>query len=338
MKCALIGLGMVADTHVAALNASRLVSLHGVLGRDPSKTSAFAARHGGLMIYDDLNALAQDPEIDFVIVATPPDARLEIIDVLSAASKPTLMEKPIERTLPAAQNLVALCDKANVTCGIVFQHRARAASRALKQMISNGDLGEIASIDIRVPWWRAQSYYDAPGRGTFSRDGGGVMITQAIHTLDLALWFGGPVHAVQALMHTTQLHTLEAEDWAGALLQFESGAVGTLMATSAAYPGAGESIHIQGTKAAAHLASGVLKLDYLDGSHDEIGELASTGGGADPMAFTHEWHQTVIEDFASAIAQNHAPLAPASEGLHVHSVITAMEAASASGQRTMVTQ
>ncbi len=336
MKCALIGLGMVAGTHVAACAASRSVSLHGVYGRDAAKTWAFAAQHGGLVAYDDPQILAADPVIDFAVLATPPDARLDYVRALAEAGKPILMEKPMERTLAAAQEIADICAASNTPLGIVFQHRARAASRALKQMIDGGTLGEIATVDIRVPWWRAQSYYDAPGRGSYERDGGGVMITQAIHTLDLALWLCGPVAEVQALMHRTPLHTLEAEDWASALLRFRSGAVGNLTATTAAHPGGAESLTIHGTKAAAHLEGGVLRLTYRDGRCEEIGEMAATGGGADPMAFTHDWHQTVIEDFAKAIQTGRPPLAPASEALRVHAVLDAMQRASDSGAKVVI--
>ncbi|WP_390911775.1 Gfo/Idh/MocA family oxidoreductase [Pseudosulfitobacter sp. SM2401] len=255
MNIALIGLGMVADTHVAAIRASaQNLNLSCVLGRDAGRTRAFADKTG-TRVADATKDIAQDTSIDFAIVATPPNARIEIV-------------------------------------------RARAASIALKQAIDAGVLGDLATVELRIPWWRNQSYYDAPGRGSFGRDGGGVMISQAIHTLDLAMWLVGPIATIQALMRTTPLHHLEAEDWAGALFEFENGVCGSLMASTAAFPGQAESIVIQGSKAAAHLAFGVLTLHHLDGRTEELGANASTGGGADPMAFTHAWHQSVIEDFA----------------------------------------
>lgn len=334
MNIALIGLGMVADTHVAAINASALpLTLRGVMGRTPARTTAFAEKHG-LRTYDDVAQIAQDPAIDFVIVATPPDARLDIVKSLIAAGKPILMEKPVERTLAAATQIVERCEAANVPLGIVFQHRARAASIALKQAIDSGTLGTVSSVELRVPYWRDQAYYDAPGRGTYARDGGGVMISQAIHTLDLALWLLGPVAAVQALMRTTPLHQLEAEDWAGALLEWQSGAIGTLMATTAAAPGGTETITIHGTKASAHLGAGVLTVTQLDGTSRSIGADMTTGGGADPMAFTHAWHQSVIEDFATSLTEGRPPMASGHDALHSHRVIDAMERASKTGTRT----
>ncbi|MFK7874367.1 MAG: Gfo/Idh/MocA family protein [Paracoccaceae bacterium] len=338
MNGALIGLGMVADTHVAASEASQKVRLCGVLGRDPAKSKAFAARHQIAKVYDNLTAVLRDPECDFIVLATPPDARLDYVSACVAAGKPILMEKPIERSFEAARQIVNICQEASVPLGIVFQHRARAASQALKTALEENRLGQICSADIRIPWWRDQSYYDAPGRGTYARDGGGVLLTQAIHTLDLALWFLGPVARVQAMLRTTPLHQLEAEDWAGGLLEFASGAVATLMATTAAYPGAGETVTLHGTKGSAHLEAGILTLHFQDGTHDHIGAEASTGSGADPMAFPFGWHQTILETFAASLQSDTPSLATGMDALRCHALIDALEAANRSGQITKVQQ
>ncbi|WP_299956478.1 Gfo/Idh/MocA family oxidoreductase [uncultured Roseobacter sp.] len=343
MKTVLIGLGMVADTHLTAIqHSTKGIELAAVMGRDPTRAQAFADKAKTALGYDvqvaeTVQQIAQDNTVDFVIVATPPDARQELVSVLSAAGKPILMEKPIERTLQAATDIVAQCDNAQVSLGIVFQHRARAASQQLKTLLDAGALGDIATVDIRVPWWRDQAYYDAPGRGTYARDGGGVMINQAIHTLDLALWLLGPIRRLQATMGKTPLHDLEAEDWASAVFKMESGAFGNLTATTAAFPGEAESLTIQGTQAGAHLASGVLTLTHLDGRVETFGAAASTGGGADPMAFTHDWHQTILEDFATCVTTGQTPLASGASALEAHRVINAMERAHASGQRVEVT-
>lgn len=344
MKTVLIGLGMVADTHVAALRHSTMdIELAGVMGRDPARAQAFATKAAGVLgyglpVFETVQDIAANEQIDFAIIATPPDAREALVAPLCAAGKPILMEKPIERTLGAAEAIVETCAGAGVPLGIVLQHRARAASEHLKTLMADGALGQIATVEIRVPWWRDQGYYDAPGRGTYARDGGGVMITQAIHTLDLALWVLGPIRRLQATMHGTPLHQLEAEDWAAALFELESGAIGTLMATTSAFPGEAESLRIQGTKAAAHLASGVLTLTHLDGQVQSFGEAAATGGGADPMAFTHGWHQTILEDFATCLTTGEDPLASGSSALDAHRVIDAMERASTAAKWTEVTR
>lgn len=336
MNIALIGLGMVSTTHVAAINNSdKNLKLYGVLSRNSEKTAQFAAENV-TYAYNSLEKITQDEDIGFVIVATPPDARLGFVETLAAAGKPILMEKPIERNLKAATYIVEICEKASVPLGLVLQHRAREASLALKSVIDAGQLGEICTVDLRVPWWREQSYYDAPGRGTYVRDSGGVMITQAIHTLDLVIWLLGPIISVQAMMKRTLLHLLEAEDWAGALFEMHSGALGSLLATTSSYPGSAETITIQGSKGSAHLQSGKLNLMYMDGRRETFGALSSTGGGSNPMVFTHEWHQFIIEDFGRAITNGIPPLATARSALRSHAVIDAMKTASQSAMLTKV--
>ena len=335
-RAALIGLGMVADTHLRACHDARDVSLVAVMGRDPGKAQSFATRASDLTgapvhAFTSLSDLLEQAEIDFAILATPPDARLDYMRELARAGIPILAEKPLERDLPAAWQIVELCTDHRVPLGVVFQHRAREASIAFKQAIMQDVLGQIATAEVRVPWWRDQAYYDVPGRGTRARDGGGVTITQAIHTLDLLLWLMGPIRRLQALMKSTILHRMEREDWAGAIFETDLGCVGTIMATTTAFPGASESITLNGTKASAHLQDGVLTLYHRDGRIERVGETATTGGGADPMAFTHGWHRSVIERFAASLDGNAEPLASGRDALMAQAVIDTMERASGSG-------
>ncbi|MEM9872329.1 MAG: Gfo/Idh/MocA family oxidoreductase [Pseudomonadota bacterium] len=339
MDVVLIGMGMVAQTHLLALrDNSAGARLVGVLGRDVARTRAFCETASTVLGYDaaalsDIDAvLGRAPGIALVI--TPPDARLDYAQALAAARIPTLMEKPVERNLDAARAVIATYARQDVPLGLCFQHRTRGAAQTLKMRLAAGALGDIVHVEVRVPWWRDQAYYDVPGRGTYGRDGGGVMINQAIHSLDLALWLAGAVTHVQALMRTSPLHRMEAEDIAAALLQFQSGASGVLSATTAAYPGSAESIAITTTKGQILLQGDHLQIDLVSGESEIIAPDSGggTGGGADPMAFTHAWHQTIFEDFVAAVANGRPPLAPANEALHVHAVIDAMERAARSGR------
>ena len=330
MKAALIGLGMVAKTHVRALaDAAPAVSLAGVCTRDPNKAMAFADQMTPLLgnaphVYPDADAIAADPDVDFAIICTPPNARWDLVKTLSAAGKPILMEKPIARTTQDAQHIVAMCEAAHVTLGIVFQHRMRASAKALADLLSADAFGAVALAEIAVPWWRDQAYYDEPGRGTYARDGGGVLISQAIHTLDLALSLLGPVTKVQAMASTTALHAMEAEDHVTAGLTFASGAIGSLCASTASFPGAAESITLHCEKASVVLASGQLDIHWRDGRHETMGEAGGTGGGADPMAFTHAWHQDILIDFAQALQHGTRPVADGRAALQVHKLIDAI--------------
>ncbi|WP_298985591.1 Gfo/Idh/MocA family oxidoreductase [uncultured Roseibium sp.] len=330
MQVALVGLGMVAQTHARAIAATNgRVSLRGVLSRSKKSAEAFLTEASGFLpaapkIYADLRDLVSDKDLDFVIVCTPPNARSDMVATLADRGLPILMEKPIERTYEAAEDIVKRCETAGVPLGIVFQHRMRASAKQLDKVLKQGTLGEIALVEITVPWWRAQSYYDEPGRGTYQRDGGGVLISQAIHTLDLALSLTGPVIEVQAMATKTSLHDLEAEDFVSAGLRFDNGAVGSLVASTASFPGGAESITLHCQHGSAALKSGRLEILMHDGSVETLGEESATGGGADPMAFTHEWHQAVIEDMADAIADKRAPKCSGREALRVHRLIQAL--------------
>lgn len=321
---------MVAKAHLQSVaDLSDKIRLKGVLSRQAERAAVFAHNASalcgyGVETYSDIDALAGDADVDWVIVLTPPNARTEIVRKLAAAGKSILMEKPVERNLDTARTIVETCEKAGVSLGVVFQHRVRAASRRLAELIAGDQLGELAIVEVNVPWWREQSYYDEPGRGTYDRDGGGVLISQAIHSLDLMLSLAGRVAEVQAMAHTTLLHKMEAEDYVTAAMRMENGASGSLIASTASFPGDAESITLHGSKGVAHLQSGILNLRWHDGREEEFGATATTGGGADPMAFTHEWHRDIIGNFADAFARTEAPLVSGRTALNVHALIDAL--------------
>ncbi len=206
------------------------------------------------------------------MILTPPGTHLELVQRFAAAGKQILLEKPIERSTERAKALVEAAEAAGIKLGVVLQHRFREASEALAARLAAGALGKLAAANVICPWWRPQSYYDEPGRGTLARDGGGVLITQAIHTLDLLLSLTGPVAEVAAITGTTALHRMATEDFAGAGLRFANGALGALLATTAAFPGFPERIELIGTHATAVLAAGVLTLHQPMGETEKIGE------------------------------------------------------------------
>ena len=319
-----IGTGMAATPHARALcDLSDRIDVRGVFSRNEQKREAFAAEFG-FPPADSIEAIAGDPDIDAVILITPPNQRLDLVRIFAGAGKHILMEKPVERTTEAAEEIVRICEANGVRLGIVFQHRFREASLKLRSLIDEGALGDIGLVRASVPWWREQSYYDEPGRGTYERDGGGVLISQAIHTLDLMLSLTGPVAEVQAVSATTRFHEMESEDFVAGGMRFAGGFPGSVMATTAAYPGDAESITLDCDKASAHLQSGVLTVNWRDGRVDQFGETGGTGGGADPMAFPHGWHQDLIADFADAVRENREPGVPGREAFNVHRLIDAL--------------
>ena len=335
LNIALIGTGMVAKTHLLAIaDLKGKVHLSGVFSRSSANAEKFAKDAQELLgkeikQYQSVEEIADDPEVDFVILLTPPNARIEITKTLAEKGKAILMEKPIERTLQAAEQIVEICQSANVKLGIVFQHRTRAASQKLADLMRANTFGKLCIVDVCVPWWREQAYYDEPGRGTYARDRGGVLISQAIHSLDLMLSLTGDVTQVQAMARTSALHKMESEDYVSAGLEFSNGAIGSLLATTANFPGDTEAIVLHFEKAVAELKTGELKISWHDGKTEHFGNETTSGGGADPMAFTHEWHQAIIEDFADSLLQNKDPLVTGKEGLKVHKLIDALVRSSA---------
>ncbi|MEM7523216.1 MAG: Gfo/Idh/MocA family oxidoreductase [Pseudomonadota bacterium] len=324
LNAALVGLGMVADMHARAVAESGSATLRGVFARRRSQADEFAGRHGGLGVYASFDELIADEALDFVILATPPDARRDYVRRLAAAGLPILIEKPIERDYGRAEEIVELCEAAGAPLGVVLQHRMRPAARLLSARIGAGALGDIATVEMRVPWWRDQAYYDAPGRGEYARDGGGVLITQAIHTIDLMLSLCGPVEEVVAMTTTSALHRMEAEDFAAAALRFRSGAVGSLTASTTHFPGGADEIVLNGVRGSASLAADTLSIRPYEGVEEAHCGASASGGGADPMAFSHAWHQAVVEDFACAVRAGRAPAITGRSALAAQALIDAI--------------
>jgi predicted dehydrogenase len=333
----IVGAGMASKPHALALQAlAPEVAVRGVYRRDREKLDAFCATYG-FAPADSVETMLADPGVDALLILTPPNAREELVAAAAQAGKHILMEKPIERTTPAAERIVASAEAAGVTLGIMFQQRFRAASQALRRLMDEGTLGPLEAAQLSVPWWRPQSYYDQPGRGTLAQDGGGVLITQAIHALDLMLSLTGPVAAVQAMAATTGLHRMETEDFVGAALRFANGASGALMATTAFYPGGAETLVLACRQAVATLSGGVLRIDWLDGRVETVGEgKSASGSGADPMAFPFDWHKAQIAEFVEAVQAGREPASTGRSALAVHRLIDALLRSSREGRLVAV--
>lgn len=329
---------MVAGIHAQALrDLSDVVTVVGVYDRDAARLEAFC-QSWDYPAATSLEELLDNPEVKAVIVLTPPNVRRDIVKAAAAAGKHLLLEKPLERTTAGARELVEIARQHGVTLGGVFQHRFRESSVALRQRIESGDLGELALVRVSVPWWRPQSYYDEPGRGTYARDGGGVLINQAIHTLDLMQMYAGAVSDVTAMMGTSRLHRMEAEDFVAAGVRFESGAMGSIVATTATFPGGAESIAMEFDKAAVKLESGAFTIDFHDGRSERFGEASNTGGGADPMAFTHDWHTSALRDFFTAVQEGRPSAVSGSQAVSVLRLIDALTLSGREGRTVKLSE
>lgn len=323
-RVALVGLGMAVAPHARSLlDLADRVDVAWAYSPSEARRASFALRFP-FPVTGDFAAIAGDSTIDAALVLTPPTTHLSVVGELVRAGKHVLVEKPLEVSVAKAEELVRLGEDAGVTLAVVLQHRFRPAASALATRLAEGELGSLANAAVSVRWWRPQSYYDEPGRGTLARDGGGVLLTQAIHTLDLFLTLTPPVAEVVAYAGTSALHRMETEDTVAAALRFDGGALGALDATTAAYPGFPERIDLVGTKATAALMAGRLELQHHDGRREDVGEETATGGGADPMAFSHDAHRAVLAEFLDALDTGRAPANSARDALRVHYLIDAL--------------
>ena len=321
---AVIGLGNALGPHAKSLHdlAAR-VRVVWAAAHSSTRLAAVADHHGWPVTTDIARAV-QDPAVDAVLILTPANTHLDLAQAAFAAGKHVLCEKPLETTVERAERLVAAGRRAGRRLGVVLQMRFRPASRRLADALGAGALGEIEAASMAVPWWRPQSYYDQPGRGTVHQDGGGVLITQAIHTLDLFRWLLG-IRAIDAAhVRRTALHRMETEDYAAALVRLGNGAPATIIAATSFYPGRPESIHVIGTKGTARLEGGSLHLAFLDGTEQTLGDDGSSGSGANIMGFSHYAHWDLLTDFLDAIETNRDPAIPGEEALKTQRVIDAI--------------
>jgi predicted dehydrogenase len=258
-----------------------------------------------------------------VLVLSPPWTHLPLAEAVAKAGKHLLVEKPLEATTARAEAVASTAEVAGVLCGVVLQHRFRPASMRLKAVIDNGELGKLLSASASIRWWRDDAYFKQAGRGTKARDGGGVLITQAIHTLDLLLHLAGPVKDVTGFAFTSPIRAIDTEDVAAAAVRFQNGAIGALDATTVARPGYPERIEIAGTKGSAVLETFQLTINRDGKDTEVVGSAQSGGGGADPMAFDHGPHKAVLTEMLDAIEQKREPSNNARSGLHVQRLIDA---------------
>ena len=331
-RIALVGLGMAVVPYAkSALDLADEVEVAYAFSPSAQRRAQFAQKFP-FPLCERLETILDEASIDAVAVLTPPNTHLDIVRRCAAAGKHVLLEKPLEITTARAEEMVLACRAAGVALGVVLQHRHKPAVERLAEIIRTGELGTPVGASAGVRLWRPQSYYDEPGRGTRARDGGGVLITQAIHTLDVLLSLAGDPSDVMAFAATTPVHVMESEDIVCAAVRWRTGAYGVIEATTAAYPGAAERIELIGTRGTATLLGTAFEAKWHDGRHEAFAADGSSGGtGADPMAFPHDYHRSVWRDFLKAVRTAREPRVNGEEALRVHRLIDALLASAASG-------
>jgi len=249
-----------------------------------------------------------------------------------------IVEKPIEVTLERADAILAAADESGVTVSVVSQKRFEPSTRFLKQAIEDDVFGRIAFGDARVKWWRSPEYYSKGGwKGTKALDGGGALINQAIHTLDVARWMMGPVRSVRGRA-VTRVHDIEVEDTAAAVIEYASGALGIIQASTASYPGHPARFSVTGERGSAVLADGVLVEWKVAGHLDDETEVLARFGGvsgsgaSDPNSMTYKGHELQFRDVMDAIRAGRRPLVDGQEGRNALELILAVYESSETGK------
>ena len=333
-----IGLGMAVKPHALALkDLAGQIEFVGGFSPTAKRRSEFEKTYG-LPTVDSVDALLGNPQVQAVIILTPPRTHADLAIRAAQAGKHVLLEKPLDVTFAQARSIVEAVADAKRKLGVVFQFRFREATMTLRELLRAGELGELLSVSCAVRWWRPAEYYAQPGRGMRDHDGGGVLLTQAIHTLDVLLDLAGPVRRVSAQCRTSSLRSMDTEDIASASVEYVNGAIGVIDATTVAYPGYPERIEFAGTKGSAVLEAERLVVHRPGQPSLHVEGSTAGGGGADPMAFSHEPHRRLIANFLDAVSTGQEPGASGRSALPVHMLIDGMLESSASGEAVLLQQ
>lgn len=311
----IIGLGVIAEFHAKAIE--NMTGARLVAGFDPvpGRAKAFGELHK-CRGYENIADFLKDPELEIVTVATPSGLHLDGAVAAAEAKKHVIVEKPLEVTPERCKAIVEACRKNNVKLSGVFPSRYHEVSQLIKDAIEKGRFGQIAFADAQIKWYRSQEYYDSGSwRGTWKMDGGGCLMNQGIHAIDLLQWFMGPVDEVSAYMNTIGHERIEVEDTAAVTLKFANGAVGTIEGTTCAYPGFLKVIEIMGTKGSAVMEEESLtKWEFAEETPEDeeirrkYSNATATGGGAsDPKAIGFHGHQRLFESFLKSLNENTEP-------------------------------
>jgi UDP-N-acetyl-2-amino-2-deoxyglucuronate dehydrogenase len=347
-----VGFGVIGAGNIAGIHGKALVALadsgvrlRAFLGRNPARVQKLAAQFEAEAL-TDAQAFFARPDIQAVTICTPSGTHAELGRLAAAAGKHVLVEKPIDVSLRQARSLIAACQRHGVRLGVVLQSRFLPAVQLIKKTIARGRLGRLHVVDAYVKWYRSKDYYQAaPWRGTKALDGGGALINQAIHTVDLVQHFAGPATWVSGLTARKQHPQIEAEDTALALVRYESGAAGVIEATTSLFPGFSRRVEVHGERGSIVLDGNDISFWQLSDSGEEELELERLRGGptasaavangaanknggsnaaSDPMALDVMGHQRQIADFVAAIREDRAPAVDGPESLKALEIVLAV--------------
>jgi UDP-N-acetyl-2-amino-2-deoxyglucuronate dehydrogenase len=339
VRVGILGGGNISDTHARAAREVPGVEVVAYWGRDPEKASRMAARYGGTA-YRDLDGFLDHRPMDVVLVGTPSGLHAEHARAAARRGLHVLVEKPLDVTTERIDALIAECDRAGVKLGVIFQDRAAPHLVWLRRLVRGGGLGTPILASARVKWHRPPEYYaGSRWRGTWALDGGGALMNQGIHTVDLLLWLLGDVERVYASTRTA-LHAIEVEDTAVACLEFAGGAVGTLEAATSAFPGFPRRVELTGSEGTIvvegdRVVSVQLRTPLEPPPRDEG---SADESATSPVVSDVRGHRRVLEDFVSAMRTGATPLCDGRDGRRSVELVEAMYESARTGAAVALTR
>jgi predicted dehydrogenase len=324
VRVGIIGTGAIANMHARAYkNIGYSIRACTNVTQDTGRR--FAAAHGAEFLerYEDV---CRHPDVDFVDVCTFPAFRLDVVRACAAARKPVQVQKPIAIDVETAREMISTARSAGIVLGVVSQHRFDRASQFISSALRDGRLGKLLECDAYVKWFRTDEYYARPAKGSWAIEGGGALINQAIHQVDLLLWFAGPVHDVFGMWQLGAAHAIESEDLVNAVVRYASGATGVIQASTALWPGYNERIELHGTKGTAIISGDQLTTWDVKEDAGESPPLSAgvASGASDPMAISVESFERQFRDFGDAIRTNRVPLVSGEEGCRALELVDAI--------------
>jgi UDP-N-acetyl-2-amino-2-deoxyglucuronate dehydrogenase len=329
----LLGAGSISETHARAARSLEDVRIAAVHGQNLEKATRLAATHGGVAL-DTLDAFLAHRPMDAVVIGSPSGLHAEQGMRAAASGLHVLVEKPIDVTLERADALVAAAERAGVRLGVLFQDRVQPSFAALARALAEGQLGRPLLVSARVKWHRPAGYYaGSRWRGTWALDGGGALMNQGIHTLDLLTWLLGPVRRVSA-RSAAQRHAIEVEDTLVAILEFENGALGTFEATTAAYPGYPRRVELSTEAGTVTLEQNrVIAADLSQPVAGLVADAPADGNAAaaSPVVSDVSGHAVLIADFIQAVREGREPICSGREARRSLAVARAMYESAATG-------
>jgi len=324
MRVGIIGTGAISHKHAQAYanigyKVTACTDFHAESGQ------AFAQRYGCEFVagYEDLCC---HPEVDYVDVCTFPEFRLEAVTLCAQAGKHVQVQKPMATSLETARKMIETACSAGIQLGVVSQHRFDDSTRFLQRALAEGRLGKILQADAYVKWYRSPAYYSRPIKGTWKTEGGGALITQAIHQVDVLLSLMGGIQEVFAYWQLAASHDIESEDVLAALVKYQSGATGVIQASTAFWPGYTERVEIHGTKGTAIISGDKLTTWHAENDRGESAPVSYNIASAakDPMATALAPFERQFLDFGEAIRTGRKPVSSGEDGYRALQVVTAV--------------